>query len=277
MTDRLPTCLVVGPQKAGTSWLHEYFHDRDDFALPKGVKETFFFDQYHGKGLGWYKAHFTSAGDVAHIAEVAPTYFEDAEAPERIKAALGDIPIICTFRDPADRTFSLWQHMRRYGMTKASFRESVERDGILDGSLYGARLAHWESVFTHVTVMFMSDLAADSDAYVSQISSFLGVPHVPVPDRLQGAHFEAASSPNFYVAKVTNIVAQTLRSLRLYSVVNWLRDTPLKGWIFGKPNPDAPKEKIAPEDRKWLLETYLNADIDVLEARLGRTFDKWRT
>ena len=278
MSNDLPNCLVVGPRKAGTSWLYEYLKDHGDFALPAGVKETFFFDRYHPKGLGWYRAHFRDAGDSPHIIEVAPTYFEDEGAPERIREALGPIPVVCTFRDPVERTYSLYQHLRRYGETRLPFREAVEREGLITGSLYAKQLAHWRTVFgeDRVAVVYMEDLAVDADGFVREITDFLGARPVPVPDRLRGKYYEAANSPNFMVAKAANIVAQGLRSLRLYGLVNALRDTPLKGMIFGKPDPDAPKDRIDPADRRWLLETYLEADITRLEGMTGRSFDRWR-
>ena len=278
MSGALPNCLVVGPRKAGTSWLFEYLKDHGEFALPHGVKETFFFDRYHAKGLDWYAGHFNDTGGKPFIIEVAPTYFEDEATPERIFEALGAIPIVCTFRNPVDRTYSLYRHLQRYGETRLPFREAVEMHGLITGSLYGRQLGHWRSVFGEdkVKVVYMEDLSRDADAFVQEIMSFLGASPVPVPERLQGRYFEAASAPNYFVAKITNTVAQALRSMKLYSLVNFLRDTPLKGIIFGKPDPDAPKEKISDEDRRWLLDTWLDADLDELEALTGRSFDHWR-
>jgi len=278
MPAHLPNGLVIGPQKAGTSWLQEYFKECSNVTLPKGVKETFFFDRYHVKGLDWYHSHFQDTVPGALIIEVAPTYFEDAEVPQRIHDALGRIPIICTLRDPADRTFSLYQHMCRYGLTKLPFREAVEELGIIRGSLYAENLERWRNIFgeDQVKVMFVEDLATDPETYVAEIASFLDIALSPVPDRLRGRHYEAATSPNYYLAKATSLTAQFLRSMRLYSAVNYLRDTPLKTLIFGKPNPRVPQEKITPEDRQWLLDRWLLSDLDALEKMLGQSFERWK-
>jgi hypothetical protein len=45
-----PDAMVIGPMKAGTTWLYSYLISRGDVCLPEGVKETFFFDRRFNKG-----------------------------------------------------------------------------------------------------------------------------------------------------------------------------------------------------------------------------------
>ncbi len=278
MTNSFPNALIVGPRKSGTSWVHEYLKSRDDVDLPEGVKETFFFDQYHAKGLKWYSSHFKNAKSDALTIEVAPTYFEDPHTPERIQEALGMIPIVVILRDPAVRTHSLYLHLKRYGQIRGGFRKAVQENNLLTGSLYAQRLEHWWQVFgkENVQVLLTKDLADNPEAFTTDLNEFLKLPDIVIPDHLKSKYYEAATSPNYYIAKITNIVAQTLRSMRLYSVVNWLKNTPLKALIFGKPNPNTPKETLSSDDRAWLLENGLRKDLDALEIMLDRSIKDWK-
>ena len=105
---------------AGTTWIYQYLQSRDDICLPYGVKETMFFDKFYCKSLKWYENHFKNIKSVKKIIEVAPTYFHHNLAPERIYGTLGNIPLLFTLRNPANRCYSLFLHMRRYGMTKCT-------------------------------------------------------------------------------------------------------------------------------------------------------------
>lgn len=278
MRNEISHSFVVGPRKTGTSWIQEYLKTRGDVTLPAGVKETFFFDQYFKKGLRWYKSHFHPTDGDLIVIEVAPTYFENPKSAARIKDAFYTPQVIVTLRDPARRTFSLYQHLKRYGETRLSFRDAVAENNLIEGSLYAKQLEVWHQNFgaDNVRVLFTADLANDPQAFADQISDTLNLPRYALPDALKQKFFEAAESPNYYAARVTNQVAQTLRSLRLYSVVNWLKNTGLKDRIFGKTDAAAPKQQLSHEDRQWLLDTWLRADIQQLEKRLNTDLSDWK-
>lgn len=273
----LPTAMIVGPQKAGTSWIYAYLQWRDDVNVAKGVKETFFFDKYYHKGIEWYAKHFRTTPDLKCILEVGPTYFENLKAPDRILDNLGDIPIICTLRDPAKRTFSLYLHRVRYGQIKGGFREAVKNKEVIDGSFYHELLLSWKNLFSSVNILLLEDLVRDREAYVRELCEFLGIPYVPVPEHLTGKSFEAAVAPNYYVAATADRVGNVLRSLRLYPIIEFAKKAGLKEMIFGKPDAKA-KAKVptlSSEDRSWLIENHFKEDIQGLEKMLGRDLSDW--
>ncbi len=273
----LPTALIVGPQKAGTSWIYAYLQWRDDVNVAKGVKETFFFDKYYHKGIGWYAKHFESTTDLPCVLEVGPTYFENLKAPDRILDDLGDVPIICTLRDPAKRTFSLYLHRVRYGQIKGGFREAVENKEVIDGSYYHQVILSWKAVFSSVNILFLEDLVSDREAYVRQLCQFLGIAYVPVPDHLTGKSFEAAVAPNYYVAAAADKVGNILRSLRLYPIIEMAKKAGLKGMIFGKPGVETTSQvpTLSAEDRAWLIESHFREDVQELEKMTGRELSDW--
>ena len=80
-----PNFLFIGPQKTGTTWIHEYLRLSGHVVLPRGVKETHFFDKYFDKGVQWYASHFKE-GD--RIVEVGASYFDKSDVPYRVKDVL---------------------------------------------------------------------------------------------------------------------------------------------------------------------------------------------
>ena len=69
--------VIVGPQKAGTSWIYYYLKDTPQICFPSQMKETFFFDRYYEKGLHWYARHFKLCRKNDKIGEVAPKFLID--------------------------------------------------------------------------------------------------------------------------------------------------------------------------------------------------------
>ncbi len=64
--------LVIGAQKAGTTWLHSMLRKCRRISLPRHAKELHFWDWYHRKGYDWYVDQFdhrracsSSAGESA--------------------------------------------------------------------------------------------------------------------------------------------------------------------------------------------------------------------
>jgi len=164
-------------------------------------------------------------------------------------------------------------------MTKLPFREAVAELKLYEGSLYAHKLRKWQAIFgtQNVHLLFMDDLANDPETYTQQLCQHLGLDYQPLPDYLKQKIFGAAASPNYLVAKIVNTTAQFLRSFQLYGVVNFLKNTPLRGIIFGKPKEGQVLPKLSSEDRAWLLDTYFKEDISDLEELLGKSFTKWKT
>ncbi|MBA3915506.1 MAG: sulfotransferase, partial [Acidobacteriales bacterium] len=110
----MPSFLVVGPPRTGTSWLHSVLEKHA--WLPSPTKETRFFDTHFQRGLSWYRAHYPLSEDDRLVGEVAPTYFASEEARQRISEFIPDVKIVCVFRNPVDRVYSLYRVKLAYGM-----------------------------------------------------------------------------------------------------------------------------------------------------------------
>ena len=169
----LPTALVIGPMKAGTTWVNAYLAWRGDVCLPRGVKETFFFDRHSDRTTGWYAGHFRHHDPARHRAavEVAPSLFHCPEAPGRVAGTLGAVPLIVTTRDPVARAWSHYLHLRRKGYTDAPLAEAITRHPeIVAASRYEAQLARWRAAMpgSPVTVLALEDLIADPAGHAAR-------------------------------------------------------------------------------------------------------------
>lgn len=232
-----PTALVIGPMKAGTTWIHDYLAWRGDVCLPAGVKETLFFDRYFDRGIDWYAAHFRHHDAAMHraVIEVAPSLFHSAEAPARVARTLGPVALIMAMRDPVARSWSHYLHLRRRGYTRAPLAEAIaQHPEIIDASRYEVHLARWRAALpgARVAVLPIEDLMADPAAYAAKVSAALGLERRDPPATL-GDSNAGGVPPSFLVARLGRQTATALRSLGGYGLVNVAKRLGLKRVFFG--------------------------------------------
>ncbi|MFB6286743.1 MAG: sulfotransferase domain-containing protein, partial [Candidatus Bipolaricaulia bacterium] len=178
---KLPDALVIGPMRAATTWVHRYLKQRGDTCLPTDVKETFFFDRRFEKGLDWYAQHFQNCQNRESriVMEVGSSYFHSDEAPERIRNTLGgSIPLIVIYRDPVERSFSHFAHLRRYGLTSLPLREAAEEfPEILAASRYAEQLRRWADYFGRdcLTILRLETLKDSSVQFARTLTQALNL------------------------------------------------------------------------------------------------------
>lgn len=94
----LPTFLVIGTQRGGTTSLFRYLAGRPQVVAPYR-KEVEFFDRHFHRGPRWYRAHFPRLEQVlsqqACTFEATVNYLFDPAVPSRVSALLPDGPHRC--------------------------------------------------------------------------------------------------------------------------------------------------------------------------------------
>jgi Sulfotransferase domain len=186
----LPNFLYIGPGKSGSTWLHEVLVQHPQVYLTE-AKDLYFFSRYYDRGLDWYRAQFSGARpEHMVVGEVSPDYLFCPEAPQRIRDSLGsDVRFAVTLRDPADRAFSSYLYLRKHGLARPSFRETAEASPeLMDEGRYATNLRRYLRYFEmkslHVAVF--DDLEADPQAYLDDVTDWLGIERQAVPpDQLQ--------------------------------------------------------------------------------------------
>jgi hypothetical protein len=119
-----PSFLIVGAQKAGTTFLYRELtrHPQVHAAL---TKEIHFFDDHYQRGLPWYQGFFATAGSKM-VGEATPSYLFHPHAIRRIAEDLPSAKLIVLLRDPVRRAFSQYLHESRLGFEPVpSFEEAL--------------------------------------------------------------------------------------------------------------------------------------------------------
>jgi len=180
---RLPDFIHIGPPRTGTTWIQEALYGH--VCLP-AEKETLFFELRYERGMQWYVDFFKDAAPELRCGEIAPSYFANAVARERIQHDIPNCKIICTLRDPATRLYSQYRFLRRGRTLKRSIDFNrywvslVHWGSDLCG--YATQLRRWQDAFgpDHVLPLFYEDLMSDPQTYLNKICDFVGTPRVPL-------------------------------------------------------------------------------------------------
>lgn len=207
----LPDFLVLGAQRCGTSSLYKYL-GRHPCIAPSLRKEVGYFTSSYGEDVGWYRAHFplearaklmAKAGQQLLSFEATPDYLLHPLAPARVEQLLPDARFVVLLRDPVERAFSHYLHMRRLGFEARTFDQAIEEEPMtvatdlaqihLDAghdpkqfhrfsyaarSRYVEQLERWMSAFPseRFLVLDSSELYSDPRGTYQEILRFLGLP-----------------------------------------------------------------------------------------------------
>lgn len=133
----LPSFIIIGAQRCGTTSLYDYLSHHPQI-IPSPVKELFYFDDYYQRPIEWYKSFFPTQKQreklerdlVANVitGEASPSYFFHPYAAKRIKETLPQIKLILVLRDPIERAYSHYNHIKRLNREPLSFEEAIEKE-----------------------------------------------------------------------------------------------------------------------------------------------------
>jgi hypothetical protein len=194
----LPTVVIIGAMKCGTTALHGYLDRHPEIAMSGAKELNFFFGpdrppavappygeprawaagNWH-RGLRWYAAHFDPAMPVR--GESSPGYTSPArpEVAARMAAHLPDAKLIYLVRDPVERALSQYRHHVAEGTERRSPAEALfDPDSqYLARSRYHERLAPFARHFcrTRIRVVALEDLVARRRRTLASLFGFLGV------------------------------------------------------------------------------------------------------
>ncbi|MBT9312462.1 sulfotransferase domain-containing protein [Leptothoe kymatousa] len=268
--------LAIGPQKTGTTWLYQKIADDSNICFPKNVKETMFFDIFYAKGLSRYLSYFPHRSPHQLCGEIAPSYFDVKEVPERIYNLNPDCKIIITLRAPAARTFSLYCHHLRKGRVPKDFSAAIQKmPRILESGRYSKYIPIWLERFSHEKVLFilMDDIILNPQKVLEDIYSFLGLPknYLETVSSLE-SRVNAAGMPKFpMLAKISAIFASNLRAYRLDKFVEIAKKLGFKK-VFSGGEDELPA--IFPKEVEY-LNNYYYQDIKYVENLVGRSLPNW--
>jgi hypothetical protein len=126
----LPSALIIGAQRSGTTSLFNYLAQHPDVLPPLG-KEIHYFDLHYARGVRWYRGRFPFSHRLRRGAltiDASPYYLAHPLAPQRAAQLLPEVKLVAVLRNPVDRAFSHYQHEVRDGRESLSFVEAIDRE-----------------------------------------------------------------------------------------------------------------------------------------------------
>lgn len=265
----LPNFLYVGPDKAGSSWLHETLIKHPEVYLTP-AKDLYYFDRYYDRGLRWYAAQFKDVADEKVVGEVCQDYLFHPEAAERIHSTLGPIKVMVCLRDPVDRAWSSYLYMRKHGIGPDTFGEALRVcPELLDHGRYATGLDRFLRLFPreNVHVALFDDLEADPQRFLDDVTDLLGVDRMPLAEEDLAAKLPAAEARSVRLASVVRRGADWAREHDGARVVGTVKRSPLVQRALYRPI-DRQAVRPAPDD-VVTVRTALASEVDSLERTFG--------
>lgn len=163
----LPTFLIVGAIKCGTTSLYEYLRQHPEVFMPRRKEPNFFAGASHGNRVteAEYRALFARATQARAAGEASVAYLYDPGSSQRIYEYLGpETRIVIMLRNPVDMMYALWGHMVRAGGEKLPFLEALEAEP--------ARMQ--DDLFRSTRIGWLYNYAyADRARYAPQVERYL--------------------------------------------------------------------------------------------------------
>jgi len=269
----LPDFLVIGAQRAGTTWLDDTLRSHPAIRMARHRKEVHFFDQHFDNGAEWYRSFFESDGNPAsRVGETTPHYLYHHETPGRIAGLIPDCQFIAILRNPIDRAFSQYGHNVKSKGWTISFEEALEAEPqLLERGRYMQQLRRFLQFFDRdqLLVLIFEEVTGDLAPATRDLGRFLDVD----PDQFSWplSRTNASYVPRFgrsYAA--ARSAGRALRRTGLDSVVEGVKRAGIPQ-IFGSRGNLAPMN----DTTRALLYSYFAPARLELEGFLGRRISVW--
>lgn len=288
----LPTFVCVGASKCGTTSLYHYLRQHPDIFLPE-QKELHFHSaaelnkRSNGPGTGAvlanicttldaYNEHYRHARPGQLRGDISPSYFNHPGAAGSIASKLHNPRIIIMLRNPVDKVFSQYMHLKRAAREPLTFEEALHQEDARDAQLWGDMWLYAQSGYyaehverylktfgrNNVLILLSETFQADPRASLKRVWEFLGVDsRIDVDTSTQ---FNKSGSPR------SKMIARLLRNPTLVKAARRL--FPLRLGAAAKRTLQVAntgrKERLEPATRAELEARY-GPDVSRLEALVG--------
>ncbi|AOW99363.1 hypothetical protein BJP34_07740 [Moorena producens PAL-8-15-08-1] len=202
----LPNFLIIGAQKAGTTWLSHNLKEHPEVFIPSD--EIHYFNKRYNlnQGLEWYKQHFADVNGEKAIGEKTPNYLWIDPLPDAqgkvyydpleeipyshrlIYETLPEAKLIVVLRNPVERAIAAVNHFIKNGaislnddldeLLVGDKQSLVERYGIIDMGRYYRQLQSYYDYFDPkqmLILVFEEDIAKNSEDSMKKVCEFLDI------------------------------------------------------------------------------------------------------
>ncbi len=193
---RLPSFIVIGVAKAGTTSIYRYFDQHPQvYMYPE--KSTSYFGYEDARDWQWwdegdaprlrhfpvktfeeYEAAFAGAKDEVAVGEVSPQYIRCPTASRRMRRSLPDVKVVASLRNPAERAFSgFLMRTRRGESVQTVYEELTPTASHVKEGFYYTRLKRYFDEFPReqLKIFLFDDFRREPARVMTELFSFVGV------------------------------------------------------------------------------------------------------
>jgi Sulfotransferase family len=275
----LPSFVVIGAMKSGTTSLYHYLKEHPQVFMAR-TKEPNFFTEEHNwrRGVAWYEHLFDEASDdVRAVGEASTNYSKYPEfrgVPERIASVIPGVRLVYSVRDPIERMRSHYLHRLARGKEQEPIDVALlSNPTYVDTSRYALQIERYlEQVsMDQILVIRAEELQSDRSSTMRRIYRFIGVEEGWMPPSLDEEFYRTADKPSF------SPLLASWRSARAWPTVRRLVPRSVRELVRRSAAKGATPSRIPPlsADARRRLEDLLREDVRRLMKLLGDGFDGW--
>jgi hypothetical protein len=282
----LPTFIIAGATKSGTTSLWEYLNSHPEVCMA-GIKEPCFFTQERiestfSNGMDWYKNLFSGCSDAKAVGEASTVYMIREDSATLIHQFLPDVRLIFLLRDPVERLYSqYWSQQLLEGIRLGNFPDMLkERHPFIEEILYNSRYDHHLNRFfkffdqDQISVLLFDDLKNSPGPLLREIYATVGVDSNFTPPNIGNLYNPArmAKSPTLqkWMWKLNWAVMKINLRPWQYGILKKIRNV-----IFRFTTQEKEQNPIPAEVRRELIKE-LAKTIEFVENYLDRPLPEWR-
>ncbi|MEL6552370.1 MAG: sulfotransferase [Cyanobacteria bacterium J06621_11] len=294
----LPNFIIVGAQKAGTTWLAHMLRQHPGIFMPPQEVHFFNFKKNFNQGLGWYEQHFKGAKPSQIVGEKTPNYLwisskdehrqagrkrHCADIHRNIAQTLPQVKLLVVVRNPVKRAISAINHYQRHGEMSPLWsiddvlfgtkRHIAERYGVFDMGRYHHQLQAYYQCFDPnqiKVIVFEEEITREPERCLKNVCHFLGVDESFQFNRVQ-SKTNAFVSRRVGTALLTHIQPTkpllTWAALKRPGIINRLDYLPFMGSRIQK--------QVPSDDVIAQLYDYYTEDNQKMFNMLGHSITEW--
>ncbi len=196
---RLPNLFVLGAAKCGTTSIYSYLQQHPEVHMSPVKEPSFFCSEFQvvSNPIDYFGL-FECGMEKKVVGEASHVYFSNPDTPPVLNTLFPDARFIVILRNPALRSYSLYQFMRQLGYeTIPSFEEALAEEerrfndpSFLTGcpqyfwnfmyyrsSLYDEQLMRYFSLYdrSRFFIMSLAELAGEPQLWMEKIFRFVSV------------------------------------------------------------------------------------------------------
>ncbi len=278
-----PNFFILGAAKCGTTTLYHYLSQHPEIYFSPVKEPSFFITEYPiVKTQEEYLSLFDNAKNEKIIGEASHAYMTSPGTAEKLYKLFPNARFLIMVRNPVDRAYSLYYHMRFFGLEKIkTFEDALSAEEIRANSsdfinncghyiynflyfrsgLFGEQVQRYLSFFDKKQFIFVSlkGLQANPIKELIRIFRFLGVNESFVPDLTVK---NVGKKPRFPL--IHNLITNEtfINFVKNNTILNAIAQSSVQRLLFSKLPP------MKESTRKMLAEKYVD-DLTLLKNLTG--------